>query len=177
MTPEQHQILVDQFDQYKGQAPVDEPHPAGADNRQEWELLELAAEAIRLHGITEQVRRARMQFEQEQQETSSVPVGKLADMVETGHRSASSPATVRAIGRRISPVLQVAAIVIVVLVSGAILKVANTRPEGVFDRNYSDYQLSVTRGADASDAMELAYLNRNWAGVYHAFEVSHNRTQ
>ena len=192
MSPEQHQALVDQFDQRKGETPVEGPSPASADTRQEWELLELAVEAIQLHAITEQVRRTRMQFEQEQRELergqaenepselpvgASVPVGKLADLVEAGRPSAASPATVRDIRRRISPVLQIAAILIVVIVSAGILKVANTRPEGVFDRSYSDYQLSITRGADASDAMEQAYRSRNWAGVYQAFESSHARTQ
>ena len=192
MTPEQHEILIDQFDKRKGEPPIDGPDPANTDNRQEWALLELAVEAIQLHGLTEQVQRARMQFEQEQREldrsqadnelselpvASTVTVGKLADVVETRHRSASPPAAVKAIGRRISPMLQIAAILIVVIVSGGILKVANTRPEGVFDKNYTDYQLSVTRGADASDSMELAYRNRNWAAVYHTFETSHTRTQ
>ncbi|HTR31850.1 MAG TPA: hypothetical protein VMH27_21405 [Puia sp.] len=192
MTPEQHQILVDQFDKRLSESSPDGPDPAKTDNRQDWALLELAVEAIRLQGLTEQVRRARMQFEQEQRELDreqadnepselpvapSVTVGKLADMVQTGHHSAASPAADRAIGRRISPVLQIAAILILVIVSGGILKVANTRPEGVFDKNYSDYQLSITRGADASDSLELAYRNRNWAAVYHAFEASHARTQ
>src|ERR1700722_9846005 len=110
MSPEQHQALVDQFDQRKGETPVEGPSPAGADTRQEWELLELAVEAIQLHAITEQVRRTRMQFEQEQRELergqvenesselpvgASVPVGKLADLVEAGRPSAASPATVR----------------------------------------------------------------------------------
>jgi tetratricopeptide (TPR) repeat protein len=101
----------------------------------------------------------------------------MADMVESGHRTAPVLAVLPNARRRISPVLQIAAALIVVIVSTGILKVANTRPEGVFDRNYSDYQLSVTRGADASDALELAYRSKNWAAVYSTFEATHARTQ
>ena len=225
MTPEQYNSLVDQFDQLKGETPLDNSHPEDADGRREWELLELAVDAIRLHAITEQVRKGRVKFELEQQELertqeengseengsadlpaasslTAVPIGKMADMVETGHRSsdrrssdhrpsdhqssdhqssghqpASQSAAVLHIRRRMPPLLQIAAALIVVIVSAGVIKVANTRPEGVFDKNYSDYQLSVTRGADVSDALEQAYRSRNWAAVYSAFDAAHARTQ
>jgi hypothetical protein len=195
MTPEQYNSLVDQFDQRKSENPLDGPHSEAADGQREWELLELAVDAIRLHAITEQVRNGRMKFELEQHELertqaenssavspgaspmAPVPIGKMADMVATGHRTTSLPTAVPVIRRRMSPVLQIAAALIVVVVSAGVIKVANTRPEGVFDQNYSDYQLSVTRGADVSDALEQAYRSRNWAAVYSSFEATHTKTQ
>jgi tetratricopeptide (TPR) repeat protein len=205
MTPDQHQSLVDQFDQHKGEKPLDGPYPADADSQREWELLELAADAIRLHAITEQVRQGRMKFELDQREQermqaengsavlpvasplTAVPIGRMADMVDAGHRSSghrssghpssSRPAAVPQIRRRMSPVMQVAAGLIVLVVSASVIKIANTRPEGIFDRNYSDYQLSVTRGADVSDALDQAYRSRNWAAVYSVFDATHARTQ
>jgi tetratricopeptide (TPR) repeat protein len=200
MTPDQHQSLVDQFDQHKGETPLDGPYPADTDSQREWEFLELAVDAIRLHAITEQVRQGRMKFELDQREQERVqsengsavlpvasplavvPIGRMADMVDAGHRSSghqssSRPAAVPQIRRRMSPVMQIAAGLIVLVVSASVIKIANTRPEGVFDTNYSDYQLSVTRGADVSDALDQAYRSRNWAAVYSVFDATHARTQ
>jgi hypothetical protein len=195
MTPEQHQSLVDQFDQHKGETPLERPYSANSEEGQEWELLELAADAIRLHAITEQVRNGRMRLEMEQHELeraqaesgsnvgsatsplAPVPIGKMADMVDPVHRSSSPAAVVPVIRRRMSPVLQIAAALIVIVVSTAVIKIASTRPENVFGKNYSDYQLSVTRGADVSDALELAYRSKDWAAVYSAFASTHAKTQ
>jgi hypothetical protein len=195
MTPEQYNSLIDQFDHRMAEKPLDGPQPDDTDGQREWELLELAVDAIQLHAITEQVREGRMKFELEQHELERaqaengsvdlaaalpimpVPVGKMADIVDAGHRSTSPLKAVPAIRRRMSPVLQIAAALILVIVSASVIKVANTRPEGVFDRNYSEYQLSVTRGADVSDALEQAYRSGNWAAVYSVFGATHARTQ
>lgn len=189
MTAEQYQTLVDQFDQRKAEQPLES---ADADVRQEWELLGLAADAIRLHAITEEVRKGRLRFEREQRELElaqaereleragaedAPPIGKMADMIEAGRRSASPVKELPVVRRRISPMLQIAAAFIVIVVSAGVIKVANTHPEAVFDRNYSDYQLSVTRGADVSDALEEAYRTKNWAAVYRDFDALHAKTQ
>jgi tetratricopeptide (TPR) repeat protein len=195
MTPEQHQSLVDQFDQHKGETPPEGPYSVSTEEGREWELLQLAVDAVQLHAITEQVQKGRMRFELEQRELERVqaengsagsgavspvvpvPIGKMADMVDVRRPSSSPLTTVTVIRRRMSPALQIAAVLIVVIVSASVIKVANTRPEGVFDKNYSDYQLSVTRGVDNSDALEQAYLSRNWAAVYSGFEATHTKTQ
>lgn len=106
-----------------------------------------------------------------------VTIGKMADLVDARRPSPSPVTTVTGIRRRMSPALQIAAALIVVIVSAGVIKVANTRPEGVFDKSYSDYQLSVTRGADVSDALEQAYRSKNWAAVYSGFEATHAKTQ
>jgi tetratricopeptide (TPR) repeat protein len=138
----------------------------------------LAVDAIQLHGITEQVRMGRMKFELEQHEVEQHEVEQRElERAQADNGSVVSPAAVPAIRRWMSPVLQIAAALIVVIVGAGVIKVANTQPEEVFDKNYSDYQLSVTRGADVSDAMEQAYRSRNWAGVYNAFDATHARTQ
>ena len=195
MTPEQHQSLVDRFDQHKGETPLEGPYSAASEEGREWELLQLAVDAVELHAITEQVRNGRMKFELEQRELENaqaedrpaaspkispavpVSIGKMADMVEARRSSASPAAVVPIIRRRMSPALQIAAILMLVVVSAGIIKVANTRPEGVFDNNYSAYQLSVTRGADVSNALEQAYRSGNWAAVYNTFAATHAKTQ
>jgi hypothetical protein len=195
MTPEQHQSLTDQFDQLKGETPIEGPYSAGTEEGREWELLKLAVDAVQLHAITEQVRQGRVKFELEQRElelaqaengpaaspdvspAAEMPIGKIADMVDSRRSSASPAAVVHVMRRRMSPVLQIAAILMLVIVSAAVIKVANTRPEGVFENNYSAYQLSVTRGADVSDPLELAYRSGNWAGVYNTFGATHTKTQ
>ncbi|HUB62690.1 MAG TPA: hypothetical protein VL978_18375 [Puia sp.] len=197
MTPEQHQSLVDRFDQRKGETPLEGTYSAGAEEGREWELLQLAVDAVRLTAIAEQVRKGRMRFELEQREPeharvengssgsaggpqealqiASSPAGKMAAVVDVLRSQALPGKVVPVIRRRMSPVLQIAAILIVILISATVIKVANTRPEGVFDKNYSAYQLSVTRGADVSDALEQAYRSSNWTAVYSTFEATRSR--
>lgn len=198
MTPEQHQSLVDQFDQHKDEKPSEGPYSAGTEEGREWGLLRLAVDAVQLHAITEQVRKSRMRFELEQRELERAqreagtaagsaadpagavpvpPIGKLADMMGVRRPASSLVHTVPVIRRRMSPAMQVAAILIVVIVSASVIKIAYTRPEGVFDRDYSPYQLSVTRGADVSDTLEQAYRSGNWAAVCRVFEATHAKSQ
>ena len=65
--------------------------------------------------------------------------------------------------------MQVAAIFVLVVAGMVLIKFSNTRPETVYEKNYSEYELSVTRGADASDALEQAYRDKNWPAVLSAF--------
>lgn len=160
MTPEQHQSLIDQFDQCRGQQSHEEPYPGDVEGQREWELLERSVDAIQRYAITEEVRKGRMRFGLEQQERERARVGDMTP-----------------VRQRFSPVLQVAAILIVAVVTAAVIKVANTRPESVFDKNYSDYHLNVTRGADVGSSLEQAYQSGNWAAVYTAFAANRAKTQ
>lgn len=54
MTDEQYRSLIDQFDLREGGITLF--IPANAELQPEWELLELAVEAIRLHAIGERVK-------------------------------------------------------------------------------------------------------------------------
>lgn len=208
MTPEQHKRLTDEFDQREG-GQLPEDFGGDAEAQQEWEILRLAADAIRLNALMEQVRRARTRFEAEQaaldrsqaaDETSlsgnersfdATPVavsgkGKGSERgsvngaaginrpVVASHAGTGGGAPVR---RMISPVLQAAAVVLLVLTGTAVIKVATTRPEGIFEKNYSAYELSVTRGADDAGMLEDAYRQKNWPAVYDAFAATHAKTQ
>jgi hypothetical protein len=199
MTPEQHKILTDQFDQSRSQETSVPPDFDDAEKQQEWEILELATDAIRLYALTEQVKRGRLRFEA--QATDSVPVfepvpvfpirknsGKdrvagaieadrpaSADRQPAVHPAASASRS--PVRRLISPSMQIAALFILVIAGAVLIKFSNVRPEGVFEKNYSAYALSVTRGADASDALEQAYRDKNWPAVYSAFQATHTKTQ
>jgi tetratricopeptide (TPR) repeat protein len=199
MTPEQHKILTDQFDQSRSQKTSASPGFDDAEKQQEWEILELAADAIRLYALTEQVKRGRLRFEA--QATDSVPVydsepvfpirknsgkGRAAGAIETDRPASAdrqpaihpaASASRSPVRRLISPAMQIAAIFVLVIAGAVLIKFSNVRPEGVFERNYSAYALSVTRGADASDALEQAYRDKNWPAVYSAFQATHTKTQ
>jgi hypothetical protein len=199
MTPEQHKILTDQFDQSRSQKTAASPDFDDAEQQQEWEILELATDAIRLHALTEQVKRGRLRFEA--QPTDSVPVydsepvfpirknsgkDRTAAVTETDRPASAdrqpvihpaASASRSPVRRLISPAMQIAAIFVLVIAGAVLIKFSNVRPEGVFEKNYSAYALSVTRGADASDALEQAYRDKNWPAVYSAFQATHIKTQ
>lgn len=193
MTPEQHKILTEQFDQTRDQQAGAPPDSDNSETQQEWEILELAVDAVRLHALTEQVRRARLKFEAEatvsEPAYDSVPVfpiRKKSGMergvaaAEGGRQKAvnlGAAASRPAVRRLISPAMQIAAVFILVIACAVLIKFSNTRPEAVFEKNYTAYELSITRGADASDALERAYREKNWPAVYSAFQATHTKTQ
>jgi len=211
MTPEQHKLLTDQFDQSRSQQTPAEPGFDDAEKQQEWEILELAEDAIRLHALTEQVKRGRLRFEAEATDSApiydnapiydSTPVfpirknsgkDRAAGAIETDVKSGvdrqsevdrqlaihpAASASRSPVRRLISPAMQIAAVFLLVIASAALIKFSTIRPEGIFEKNYSGYALSVTRGADASDALEQAYRDKNWPAVYSAFQATHTKTQ
>jgi tetratricopeptide (TPR) repeat protein len=73
--------------------------------------------------------------------------------------------------------MQIAAVFIVAMGLAVVIKIANTRPQGIFENNYTAYDLGVTRGEDASKEIEKAYRAQNWGAVYIAFQTTHAKTQ
>jgi tetratricopeptide (TPR) repeat protein len=84
------------------------------------------------------------------------------------------PAIIR---RWISPASKIAAVFIVAIALAAVIKLSNTSPETIFASYYRGYELGVTRGADASTALERAYRDKDWAAVLSTFRATRTRTQ
>jgi tetratricopeptide (TPR) repeat protein len=202
MTPEEHKILTDQFDQAKGRMNDSDFQITDGEAQREWEILKLAADAVRLNALTEQVKAVRMNFQAEQAAEerkngahmpagANVQIGVRGLVIagerirQSGKRVVPSPISidrdseeVRSNVRRLfTPAMQIAAVFIVVMGLAVVIKIANTRPESIFEKNFSGYELSVTRGVDASNALEKAYREKNWGAVDIAYERTHTKTQ
>jgi len=193
MTPEEYKILTDRFDEANGQMTGNQPDSADAETLREWEILRLAREAIRLHALNEQVKavRARFQAAEDRQTEANAQSAPNAQTAPTTHPATkrfrqphpvreipvASAASVAKVRRIISPALQIAAIFIVAMGLAVVIKIANTRPQGIFENNYTAYDLGVTRGEDASKEIEKAFRAQNWGAVYIAFQTTHAKTQ
>jgi tetratricopeptide (TPR) repeat protein len=202
MTPEEHKILTDQFDQAKGRMNDSDFQITDAEAQREWEILKLAADAVRLNALTEQVKAVRMNFQAEQaaeerKNGAYMPAGANGQVGvrglviagerirQSGKRIVPSPISIdrdseevrSSVRRLFTPAMQIAAVFIVVMGLAVVIKIANTRPESIFEKNFSGYELSVTRGVDASNALEKAYREKNWGAVDIAYERTHTKTQ
>jgi tetratricopeptide (TPR) repeat protein len=193
MTPEEYKILTDRFDeaqglaQANGQMTGNQPDSADAETLREWEILRLARAAIHLHALTEQVKAVRTRFQaaedrQTEANAQTAPATHPATKrIRQPHpireMPAASAASVAKVRRIISPAMQIAAVFIVAMGLAVVIKIANTRPQGIFENNYTAYDLGVTRGEDASKEIEKAYRAQNWGAVYIAFQTTHAKTQ
>jgi hypothetical protein len=195
MTPEEYKILTDRFDEAQGLAQANgqvtgiQPDSADAETLREWEILRLAREAIRLYALTEEVKAVRTRFQaaedrQAAEDWQSAP-NTHSGVIERSTKKIHLPHPIREIAaapvakvrRIISPAMQIAAVFIVAMGLAVVIKIANTHPQGIFENNYSAYDLGVTRGADASKEIEKAYRAKNWGAVYIAFQTTHAKTQ
>jgi hypothetical protein len=182
MTPEEYKILTDRFDEANGQMTGNQPDSADAETLREWEILRLAREAIRLHALTEQVKAVRTRFQAAEDRQSAVAerptkIRQTPPVLQTPPIRELAATPVAKVRRIISPAMQIAAIFIVAMGLAVVIKIANTRPQGIFENNYTAYDLGVTRGADASNEIEKAYRDKNWGAVYIAFQTTHTKTQ
>jgi tetratricopeptide (TPR) repeat protein len=190
MTPEEYKILTDRFDETSGQMTGNQPDSAEAETLREWEILRLARSAIRLYALTEQVKAVRTVFQaaEDRQAGVNAHTGAKAQTapntypapkrIHQPHPIREIPAApVAKVRRIISPAMQIAAIFIVVMGLAVVIKIANTHPQGIFENNYTAYDLGVTRGEDAPKEIEKAYRAKNWGAVYTAFQTTHTKTQ
>jgi tetratricopeptide (TPR) repeat protein len=188
MTPEEYKILTDRFDEAQGlaqgQMTGNQPDSADAETLREWEILRLAQAAIQLHALTEQVKavRARFQAAEDRQNSANTQtafnIHPAPTRIHQPHPIREIPAaSVAKVRRIISPAMQIAAVFIVAMGLAVVIKIANTRPQGIFENNYTAYDLGVTRGEDGSKEIEKAYRAKNWGAVYIAFQTTHAKTQ
>jgi tetratricopeptide (TPR) repeat protein len=177
MTPEEYKILIDRFDEAKDQMTGNQPDSADAETMREWEILRLAQAAIRLHALTEQVKAVRTRFQAAEDRQTGV-IERAPKKIQKALPIREIPAApVAKVRRIISPAMQIAAIFIVAMGLAVVIKIAITRPQGIFENNYTAYDLGVTRGEDASKEIEKAYRDKNWGAVYIAFQTTHVKEQ
>lgn len=126
---------------------------------EEWNTLQLALTAIREAGLQDQV-------DAVAEEYRSVKVVSI-------HKR---PATVRP---KSGNMLKIAAAVFVLFIAGGIYKYNSVSSSNFYNKNFSVYELSVSRGNSDLDQLEKTYQDRNWAGViekYNALAKKDNKS-
>jgi hypothetical protein len=130
-----------------------------AEMAEEWNTLQFALTAIREAGLQDQVAAIAGEYR-------SVKVVSM-------HKTAK---TVRPM---FGNMLKIAAAVFVLFVVGGIYKYNSVSSSNFYNKNFSVYELSVSRGNSNIDQLEKAYQNRNWAGViekYNALDKKDNKS-
>jgi hypothetical protein len=113
----------------------------------QWECLKLAVQAVEYAGLREQV----------------ASVGKTWDAEnQTLITSTGRPAVVRTMYRNF---MRVAVCILILIGSTSIYKYLTVSADGIYNKNYSLYELNTSRGISTVDELEQAYKDKNWVGV------------
>ncbi len=170
MTPQTHEQLVDQFDhQYNILGEKEPIGPKGADTniQKEWNLLQVAVDAIRHHALVQQVKAVRNQVE-----------GSAPPMVHTedaGHGGAKQKDA--AVVRRMLPrILSAAAILIALLSIVGMGRIYFTSSKDIYDKYYTPYEWGATRGSTGEDRLVQYYQLKDWKAVERVFDTTMNKT-
>jgi tetratricopeptide (TPR) repeat protein len=117
----------------------------------------MAVEAVQQGGLYEQIGQARMAWKAEQ---------KVAQESAEQDKPHKEEAPVRNMARNM---LKIAASVVVIFCAAAIFKYSTTSATRLYDKNYTSYTLSTSRGAGHAEAIAQAYNNKQWAEVLSLF--------
>ena len=135
LAPEQHQQVMNLLE-------------TDANTQQSLETLQLSVALIREQAILEQVQDARASF---------AGGAKLVAMP-----ASRGTAVVRSFSRSF---MKVAAVLLLVIAVGGIVKYTNTSNTSVYMDNYSSFDVATARGNNNDDAVELAYRKKDWKTV------------
>jgi hypothetical protein len=114
------------------------------------EFLKSAIDTVRLSAIREKVSQVRNARQNEQHDATQRKQGVIRKMYKTG--------------------LRIAAVLILLLGSAFLFKLMNVTNQSVFNRQFIPFELTNTRGVQTRDALDEAYLNRNWNEVVKIFQ-------
>jgi tetratricopeptide (TPR) repeat protein len=118
--------------------------------QQELENLTLAKQAIRNYGLKQKV--------------GAIHIEMMKEM--TAAEKPAKTGMVRSIARR---TMKIAASLLLVLLGFGVYQYLSVSPDKLFAEKYQPYSLSVSRGAADTDAMEKAYLEKNYTAVISTF--------
>jgi tetratricopeptide (TPR) repeat protein len=156
MTPDQHRLLFDRFDQERPEMPT----PADAEMSREWEVYKLALQAIQYSAIAEAVKKARAEREM-------VPAAPAPAII----RPISLVTRIRANGMKIAAVM-----IFVISVGGVLAKFFITTPSSLASKYFTPYELGITRGGAVRDQLDMAYKAKDWTAVVAAFQTRAPKT-
>ncbi len=122
----------------------------------ELQYLKLAIDTVRLNAINEKVLAVRRSLENNQTSTKA-PEGAVIRIM-----------------YKIS--MRIAAILILLVGSAVLYKYIAVSDQSVYNRQFTGYELSNTRGQETRDAEAEAYRNKNWNGVITIYNTENNKS-
>ncbi len=160
MTPEETRALVDHLDEnISGSSPdslerliADDPEAA-----QEWYYLNLAVDAVKDHGLYEELSSIRESWKME---AATLPRYQVAAPQLPAARE--SGGIIRSINRY---GLRAAAIILVVMSSTILYKYLSVSSASLYDRYYSGYTMNTARGSGSEEPIEQAFNAKDWNTV------------
>ena len=155
------ELLIDHLDsslQGKGSPETEQLIRSDRATGEEWRYLHIAVDAIRDAGLHEQV--LAMRKEWETQLTVSIATHTPKAKVFTMYRQVS---------------VRIAACILILSGGAAIYKYSTTNSAAIYREYYSSYELNTSRGVSTADPIELAYNDKNWAGVISLTDAVSNK--
>jgi hypothetical protein len=124
---------------------------------QEWYYLNLAVDAVKDHGLYEEVSAIRESWKME--ETSGTLYQVAAPQLPTAKESGGIVRSFNRYG------LRAAAIILVVMSSTLLYKYLSISSASLYDRYYSGYSLNTARGSASEQPIEQAFSAKDWNTV------------
>jgi tetratricopeptide (TPR) repeat protein len=175
MTPEQKNVLIDHLDESlrgKATATLEEVIGNDPEAEKEWNYLRLAVDAVKEAGLYQEVSAARTAWKAESGIAATSATAKSAARTTTAAPT-NTTAKVRSL-YRVS--LRAAAVILIIAASTAIYKYLSVSSGSLYDRYYSGYNLSTTRGAGDTDPVMEAYNAKDWTTVRQLAATAKTRT-
>jgi hypothetical protein len=172
MTPEQKNLLIDHLDESlrgKATATIEEILGNDPEAEKEWNYLRLAVDAVKGAGLYQEVSAARTAWKAE----FGIAAANAAETSAAATSAAPTTAKVRTLYRYS---IRAAAVVLLITASTAIYKYLSVNSGSLYERYYSGYSLSTTRGAADTDPVMEAYNAKDWSTVRQLAATSKTRT-
>lgn len=139
------------------------------DTATEWLYLQLAVDTVQDAGLREQVATVRKQWETRDpaaQEEQSAQTPDLATVENTS-------GVVRNLYRNM---MRVAACAVLIAGGACIFKYVRLSSSSLYSEYYTSYEINTSRGNASQDAIEKAYIAKNWSGVLSLFSPGKDRS-
>jgi len=154
------------------------------DTAKEWLYLQLAVDSIQDAGLREQVATVRKQWETQtaatrEAQATATPESLTATqdqptITTTDQTTAVSPGgVVRNLYRNM---MRVAACAVLIAGGACIFKYVRLSSSSLYSEYYTSYEINTSRGNASRDAIEKAYIAKNWSEVLALFSPGKDRS-
>jgi hypothetical protein len=160
MTPEETRTLVDHLDENltgSSHGSLERLIAEDPEAAQEWYYLNLAVDAVKDHGLYEEVSIIRESWKME--ETGGQGYQVAAPQLSAAKDSGGIVRSINRYG------LRAAAIILVLMSSTLLYKYLSISSASLYDRYYSGYSLNTARGSGAEQPIEQAFHAKDWNTV------------
>lgn len=134
------------------------------DTAREWLYLQLAVDTVQDAGLREQVAMVRKEWETQEQSATTT-----SDPTTTEN----SGGVVRNLYRNM---MRVAACAVLVAGGACIFKYVRLSSSSLYSEYYTSYEINTSRGNASQDAIEKAYIAKNWSEVLALFSPGKDRS-